>query len=107
VGFHGRVAANKPKITTRNPKHRLEWCKASQRSGGCYSSKGGIDSILNAHDIGMRCPTRRGPHTFDNAVYIQSSLGLNTISSPAASPQPMKDSSKGTGQLFHKILREL
>ena len=28
MGFHGRAAANKPNITMRNSKHRLEWCKA-------------------------------------------------------------------------------
>ena len=27
-GFHGRAAAHKPKITIRNVKHQLEWCKA-------------------------------------------------------------------------------
>jgi hypothetical protein len=26
--FHGRAAAHKPKITMRNAKHQLEWCKA-------------------------------------------------------------------------------
>ena len=28
MGFHGRAAAHKPKIPTRNAKHWLEWCKA-------------------------------------------------------------------------------
>ena len=28
MGFHVRAAAHKPKITMRNAKHRLEWCKA-------------------------------------------------------------------------------
>jgi hypothetical protein len=28
MGFHGRVAAYKPKITRSNAKRRLEWCKA-------------------------------------------------------------------------------
>ena len=28
MGFHGRAAANKPKITMRNAKRRLDWCKA-------------------------------------------------------------------------------
>ena len=28
MGFHGRTAAHKPKITMRNAKHRLEWCQA-------------------------------------------------------------------------------
>ena len=28
MGFHGRAAAHKPKITMRNAKHQLEWCKA-------------------------------------------------------------------------------
>ena len=28
MGFHGRAAAHKPKITIRNAKRRLEWCKA-------------------------------------------------------------------------------
>ena len=28
MGFHGRAAAYKPKITMRNAKRRLEWCKA-------------------------------------------------------------------------------
>ena len=28
MGFHGRAAIHKPKITMRNAKHRLEWCKA-------------------------------------------------------------------------------
>jgi hypothetical protein len=27
IGFHGGAAAHKPKITLRNAKHRLEWCK--------------------------------------------------------------------------------
>ena len=28
MGFHGRAAAHKPKITNRNAKCLLEWCKA-------------------------------------------------------------------------------
>ena len=28
MGFHGRAVTHKPKITMRNTKHRLEWCKA-------------------------------------------------------------------------------
>ena len=28
MSFHGRAAADKPKITMRNAKSRLEWCKA-------------------------------------------------------------------------------
>jgi hypothetical protein len=28
MGFHSRAAAHMPKITMRNDKHRLEWCKA-------------------------------------------------------------------------------
>ena len=28
MGFRGRAATHKPKITMRNAKHRLEWCKA-------------------------------------------------------------------------------
>jgi hypothetical protein len=28
MGFHGRAATHKPKITTRNAKRRLERCKA-------------------------------------------------------------------------------
>ena len=28
MGFHGRAAAHNPKITMRNAKCRLEWCKA-------------------------------------------------------------------------------
>uniref|UniRef100_A0AAZ3QUH7 Transposase Tc1-like domain-containing protein n=1 Tax=Oncorhynchus tshawytscha TaxID=74940 RepID=A0AAZ3QUH7_ONCTS len=28
IGFHGRAAAHKPKITMCNAKHQLEWCKA-------------------------------------------------------------------------------
>jgi hypothetical protein len=28
MGFHGRASALKPKITMRNAKLRLEWCKA-------------------------------------------------------------------------------
>jgi hypothetical protein len=28
LSFHGRAAAHKPKITMRNAKHWLEWCKA-------------------------------------------------------------------------------
>ena len=28
MGFHGRGAVYKPKITMRNAKRRLEWCKA-------------------------------------------------------------------------------
>jgi hypothetical protein len=29
MGFHGKAATHKPKITMRNAKCRLEWCKAS------------------------------------------------------------------------------
>ena len=28
MGFHGRAATHKPKITMRNAKCQLEWCKA-------------------------------------------------------------------------------
>jgi hypothetical protein len=28
MGFHVRAAAHKPKVTMRNAKRRLEWCKA-------------------------------------------------------------------------------
>ena len=28
MGFHGTAATHKPKITMRNAKHWLEWCKA-------------------------------------------------------------------------------
>ena len=28
IGFQGRAAAHQPKITRRNAKRRLEWCKA-------------------------------------------------------------------------------
>uniref|UniRef100_A0AAZ3Q6D9 Transposase Tc1-like domain-containing protein n=1 Tax=Oncorhynchus tshawytscha TaxID=74940 RepID=A0AAZ3Q6D9_ONCTS len=28
MGFHDRAAAHKPKLTLRNAKHRLVWCKA-------------------------------------------------------------------------------
>ena len=28
MGFHGLAAAHKPKVTMRNAKCRLEWCKA-------------------------------------------------------------------------------
>ena len=28
MGFHGRAATHKPKITMRNAKRQLEWCKA-------------------------------------------------------------------------------
>ena len=28
MGFHGRAAAHKPKITVRNTKRQLEWCQA-------------------------------------------------------------------------------
>jgi hypothetical protein len=28
MGFHGRASAHKPKITMRNAKRWLEWCKA-------------------------------------------------------------------------------
>ena len=28
IGFHGRAAADKAKITMRNAKRQLEWCKA-------------------------------------------------------------------------------
>jgi hypothetical protein len=27
MGFHGRAAAHKPKITMLNAKRQLEWCK--------------------------------------------------------------------------------
>ena len=36
MGFHGRVAAHKPKINMRNAMRRLEWCKA--RTIGLCSS---------------------------------------------------------------------
>ena len=43
--------------------------KPSQNSGGCYSSKGGTNSIhINAHDFEMRCST--SPHTFGHVVYL-------------------------------------
>ena len=28
MGFHGQAAAHNPKITMRNAKRQLEWCKA-------------------------------------------------------------------------------
>ena len=28
MGFHGRAATHKPKITVRKAKRQLEWCKA-------------------------------------------------------------------------------
>jgi hypothetical protein len=31
MGFHGWAAVHKPKITTYNPKCRLEWCKAHRQ----------------------------------------------------------------------------
>jgi hypothetical protein len=31
MGFHGRAAAHKPKITKRNAKRWLDWCKARRR----------------------------------------------------------------------------
>ena len=31
MGFHGQAAAHQPKITMRNAKRRLEWCKAYHR----------------------------------------------------------------------------
>jgi hypothetical protein len=31
MGFRGRAAAHKPKITMRNAKRRLEWCGAQHR----------------------------------------------------------------------------
>ena len=34
MGFHGRAAAHKPKITMRNVKHRLEWCKLDSGAEG-------------------------------------------------------------------------
>ena len=42
MGVHGRAAAHKPKITMRNDKRRLEWCKArrhwtARRSGKAFS----------------------------------------------------------------------
>ena len=30
MGFHGRAATHKPKITVRNAKRRLEWCRAQR-----------------------------------------------------------------------------
>ena len=33
MGFHGQVAADKPKITMRNAKRRLKWCKAHRQCG--------------------------------------------------------------------------
>jgi cytochrome c553 len=35
MGFHGRAATHKPKITMRNAKHRLEWCKALDSGAVC------------------------------------------------------------------------
>ena len=34
MGFHGRAAAYKPKITMRDAKHRLEWCKVCRHWTG-------------------------------------------------------------------------
>ena len=45
--------------------------KPSQRSGRCYSSKGGDQLHSNAHDFGMRYWTNRCPHTFGHIVYLR------------------------------------
>ena len=39
MGFRGQAAAHKPKITMRNAKRRLEWCKARHlwSSGNVFS----------------------------------------------------------------------
>ena len=42
--------------------------KPSQKSGGCYSSLGDTNFILNAHNIGMRCSTSRCPYTWPCSV---------------------------------------
>ena len=43
--------------------------KPSQKSGECYSSKGGVQLPINAHDFGKRCLTSKCPHTFGHVVY--------------------------------------
>ena len=49
--------------------------KPSQKIGCCYSSKGGDQLHINAHDFGMRCLTSRCPHTFGHVVYLH----MNTV----------------------------
>ena len=44
--------------------------KPSQQSGGCYSSKGGAQLHINAHDFGIRCSSSRCPHTFGHVVCV-------------------------------------
>ena len=54
MGFHGRAAAHKPKITMHNAKHRLEWCKAH-----CYWTLEQWKHILwsDDHDSPSGSPT--------------------------------------------------
>jgi hypothetical protein len=48
--------------------------KPPQKSGSCYSSKGGDQLHINAHNFGMRCSTGRCPHTFGHVVYCRSHI---------------------------------
>ena len=45
MGFRGRAATQKPKITKRNAKRRLEWCKAR-----CYWTLGRRKCILGSDE---------------------------------------------------------
>uniref|UniRef100_A0A8C7JDZ7 DNA polymerase alpha subunit B n=1 Tax=Oncorhynchus kisutch TaxID=8019 RepID=A0A8C7JDZ7_ONCKI len=64
--------------------------KPSQKSGGCYCSKGGDKLHIVARDFGMRCLISRCPHTLGNVVYmdtpLQSSVNTHTHS-PLPYPQ--------------------
>ena len=40
MGFHGRAATDKPKITMHNAKLRLEWCKAC-----CHWTLGAVEIL--------------------------------------------------------------
>jgi hypothetical protein len=45
IGFHGRAAAYKPKITMRNAKIRLEWCNVA--AIGLWSSGNVVFGVMN------------------------------------------------------------
>jgi hypothetical protein len=67
MGFHGRAAAHKPKITMRNAKRRMECCKVeverwkrvlwSEESGGPsdYSGLGDSRRMLSAPMHSANC----------------------------------------------------
>ena len=51
--------------------------KPSQKSGGCYSSKGGDQLHVNAHDFRMRRSMSKCPHTFGHVVCVYVCIRLS------------------------------